>query len=355
MTYSAILTTVAAAKVALANVEAAVALMTPPLRGINLAGCEGGYGFSSLVADKGYAVHKNETIDYYYTSGVRVLRFLFSWERMQSMLGGPVPAYAEYFDHYKATVDYATSKGMTVILAPWQASTAGGAGGACYRGAPVTGGQFADFWSKMSGLFKSNPLVEINLINEPNNMNTVVWFSMAQSAITAIRAAGFAGRIHVPGNGWTGAHSWNSSWYDTAPTKVSNAYGWLKLSDPLNNLIVEVHTYADTDASGSSASVVSNTISRDRVKIVVDWARANNLKVFIGEIGMYAPNAQANWTDFIAYCDANRDIVKGFTWWAGGKPGWWDDPGGSHFSVTPTAAGDTTNMTMIKPSLLACL
>jgi endoglucanase len=99
---------------------------------------------------------------------------------------------------------------------------------------------------------------------------------------------------------------------------------------------------------------VSTTISRSRVSGVVDWARANGLKVFIGEIGMYgsAANASANWTDFVSYADANTDTLSGFAWWACGKPGWWGDVGatnGGHFSITPTNGytADTVNMTMI--------
>jgi endoglucanase len=120
-----------------------------------------------------------------------------------------------------------------------------------------------------------------------------------------------------------------------------------------------VHTYADQDAGGSSTSVVSGTISRERVKVVVDWARANKLKVFVGEIGMYAgaANASANWNDFVAYADANADTLVGYAWWGCGKPGWWDDvaaAGGGHFSITPTNgyAVDNVNMNMIKASFV---
>jgi hypothetical protein len=32
-------------------------------------------------------------------------------------------------------------------------------------------------------------------------------------------------------------------------------------------------------------------------------------------------------------------VIAGWTWWAAGEPGWWDDVGandGGHYSVTPT-------------------
>jgi endoglucanase len=113
----------------------------------------------------------------------------------------------------------------------------------------VTSAHFADFWSKMASIFSSNPRVAIGFANEPNNMNTMTWFGAAQDAITAVRAAGFAGDIHVPGNGWTGAGSWNETWYDTGSPQRSNAYGWLNargpgqpLLDPLGRLFVSDHT-----------------------------------------------------------------------------------------------------------------
>jgi endoglucanase len=349
----------------------------PPLenlRGTNLVGMEGDYGFdqaSGPVADRDYAVHANAIVDYLVTKNVNVLRFLFSWERMQPTLGGPIPAttgnYKGYYDNYKRIVDYATSKGMTVVVSPWQPSSSGGAGGARYRGNLVGGGtvtteHFADFWSKMATTYADNPRVAINLVNEPNGMSTMAWFGIAQAAVTAIRDAGFTGDIYVPGNGWTGAASWNDSSYDTASPKRSNAYGWLNargpgqpLLDPLGRSIVEVHSYADSDASGSSTEVVSTTATRTRVKGVVEWARANALRVWIGEIGMYADasNAKANWNDFAGYASDNTDALVGYAWWACGKPGWWNDVGasnGGHFSITPTNdyTTDTVNMKMIE-------
>jgi endoglucanase len=331
---------------------------------------EGDYSFSSStgpVPDSDYAVHSTQVVDYLASKGMTFIRLLFSWERMQSSLGGPVPAYQTYFDDYERIVDYATNvKGMTVLVEPWQASSSGGACGPCFRGqqlgsGAVTSAQFADFWGKMAALHASKSKVAIGLVNEPNNIDTMMWFGAAQEAITAIRGAGFTGDVHVPGNGWTGAGSWADASVDTGSPQRSSAYGWenargvgLPLLDPLGKLVVNVHTYADADAGGTTATVVSSTVTRSRVAGVVDWARAAGLRVFVGEIGMYAgaSNAAANWNDFVSFLDANGDTLTGFAWWACGKPGWWNDvaaSGGGHFSITPTGngSGDTVNMTMI--------
>jgi len=358
------------------------------LRGTNLNGMEGGYAFnqaSGPVANTDYPVHSNQIVDYFVAKKINVIRFLFSWERMQSALNGPIPAassgnYKTYFDNYKRIVDYATSKGITVLVEPWQYSSVTGntsgpswrgaiAGGPTVGGVTVTNANFSDFWSKMAAIFASNPLVMLGLCNEPNGINTMTWFATAQAAITAIRAAGFTGRLLIPGNGYTGASSWTSTWPDSGSPQRTNGYGWLNargpglpLLDPLGKLVVGVHTYADTNAGGGTTEVVSGTIFRQYVDVTVAWARANGLKVLLGEIGEYAsaPNAQANWTDFVAYADANIDTLIGYAWWAAGAPGWWDDvaaSGGGHFSITPTSnyTVDTVNMTMIAAAFAAVL
>lgn len=351
------------------------------LRGLNLVGMEGSYSnFDQAVgpvAGTHYPTFPAATLDYYRAAGASVLRVLFSWERLQQQLAGPLPGagagYCGYLADLRAVVAYATGRGQVVVLEPWQMSSSGGAGGAAWRGqlvgsTAVPAAAFADFWARLAALFRDDPLVEVGLANEPNHVSTLAWFGIAQQAVDAIRAAGFAGRIHVPGNGWTGADSWLATWPDAAATKVSNAHGWMNangpgrpLRDPLGKLLVEVHSYCGPDASGTTTTVASKTISRERVRVAVDWARANNLRVFLGEIGMYAaaPNAKENWADFAAYAAASADVLRGFCWWAGGRRGWWDDPGasgGGHFSVTPAAsdgAGDTANMAMIRPALAA--
>ena len=367
------------------STEATLTVTAPvsQLRGTNLVGMEMGYAdfnpATGPVAGINYPVHDNRLIDYYVSKHVSVLRILFSWEGMQSSLLGTIPAsnlgnYKAYFDNYKRIVDYATSKGITVVIEPWQANGAGGVGGAMYRGVLVgTPGvptaAFADFWSKMATPFAGNPLVSFGLVNEPNTMSTMSWWASAQAAITAIRATGSTQWIYVPGNGWTAASSWTSNWYDTAVTQRSNAYGWLNangvgvpISDPLNRTAVEVHTYLDVDEAGGTTEITSLTAARDHLAIVVNEARAHGYKVFLGEMGFWAgavandaSPAAAVWANFIAYFLANPDVMSGYTWWAAGSPGWWDDVaaiGGGHFSITPTNGatftGDTINMLMIR-------
>ena len=93
------------------------------MRGINLVGMEGPYSGSGVAGSHGaaqlgpragtdYPVHSPALIDYYRSKNVRVIRLLFSWERLQSRLWGPVPAvgtgYAAYAANLAAVVEYAT-------------------------------------------------------------------------------------------------------------------------------------------------------------------------------------------------------------------------------------------------------
>jgi endoglucanase len=228
---------------------------------------------------------------------------------------------------------------------------------------------FANFWSRMATIYAGNPLVSYGLVNEPNNMSTMQWWTAAQAAVAAIRKAGSTQRILVPGNDYTAASQWTANWYDTDAVQRSNAYGWLNangpgkpLADPLNNTIVEVHTYLDPDEGGSTTEITSVTAARNHLANVVEEARLRGYRVFLGEIGFFAGQtaddgkpASAAWADFVSHLNANSDTLVGYTWWAAGAPGWWDDvgaDGGGHFSTTPTSGatftGDTVNMTMIQ-------
>lgn len=351
------------------------------IRGTNLVGMEMAYPncdqAGGPIEGTNYPRHDERLIDYFAAKRMTTLRFLFSWECMQQTLNGPIPAapsgpYKTYFDDYKRIVDYATTvKHLRVIVEPWDSNDAGGAGGARYRGnvvgsASVPNAAFADFWSRMATIFGDNPRVEYGLINEPNDMSTMAWFSAAQAAITAIRNSGSTQTIYVPGNGYSAASSWTSTFYDTAATKRSNAYGWLNangiglpLVDPLGNIAAEVHTYLDADEGGGSTQITSVTAAREHIAVALNEATAHGYRIYLGEIGMYAgaTNALQAWADFAAYLNANVDagVFLGFTWFAGGDPLWWNDVaanGGGHFSISPTSSatytGDTLNMDMIE-------
>jgi endoglucanase len=333
-------------------------------RGTNVPGMETSYTnclqAGGPVADFNYPSHDTRLIDYFAGKNMTAIRYLFTWECMQPTLGDPIPDpgaganYQTYFDNYQAMVDYATNtKGMQVIIEPWQANSGGGAGGAMYGGVQLTAAthptyaDFADFWGKIATLFKDNPKVSYGLVNEPNNTTTTAWFDAAQAAITAIRDAGSTQRIYVPGVDYTAASAWTSNGSSTA---------FLGLTDPASQLAVELHDYVDVNQGGLDCGITSLTAAEDQLSSAVTWGRNNLYQIYVGEIAVCASNANAAtaWQNFVTYFNANTDVLAGFTWWAGGYPDWWTPVDAPYFSISPTSdvtfTGDTANMTMIQGS-----
>jgi endoglucanase len=76
-------------------------------------------------------------------------------------------------------------------------------------GSAVPASAYADFWGKVADHYKDNSRVIFNLMNEPNSMPTAQLVTSQNAAIAAIRNVGAKNLILVPGNQWTGAHSWN--------------------------------------------------------------------------------------------------------------------------------------------------
>ncbi len=291
-------------------------------------------------------------IDYLMKKGCNVFRVLFGWEAMQPSPLGPIPSiipnHATYFNKFKAVVDYATGKGATVIIdihdgndadfAAYYGNTVGGS----YQGNKVAD-LLTDLWKKMAYIFKGNPNVAIGVTNEPHDISTAVWFPVAQQIIDGIRSVGSTAMIVMPGTDWTGAGSW---------TTDGNSNSW-NIKDPLNNTAVQVHLYADANSGGGDTSIVSATILRDRMVEVTNWARLKGLKVFVAEVGISAANslAPAAWKNFVDFCNANSDIILGFTFWSYGPPFWWS---GYQFSLCPTNnyTVDSAQMKMIQSSLV---
>ncbi len=195
---------------------------------------------------------------------------------------------------------------------------------------------FADFWGRLAKEFADDPLVWFGLVNEPHDMPTKQWFDAANAAIAAIRQAGAKNLVLVPGNAWTGAHSWTSNSYGGG----SNAQHVLEVKDPLDHWIIEVHQYLDADSSGTKREVVSATIGSERLKAFVAWCREHHKQAFLGEFGVPAtPLSEQALTDMLRSMERDRDVWQGWTWWAAGA--WWGD---YMFSIEPKDGKDRPQM-----------
>jgi endoglucanase len=310
--------------------------------GVNLAGAEFGESVLPGTYNSNYTYPTPAEVDYFLGKGLNTFRIAFRWERLQRSAGAAFDA-AE-LSRLNNIVNYATTRGAYVVLDPHnyaryfpspsnvQSDPARAVGTAA-----VPNSVFGDFWSRLGTQYKNNSRVIFGLMNEPNSMPTEQWRDAANTAIAAIRTAGATNLVLVPGNAWTGAHSWNDNWYGTP-----NAQAMLGVIDAGNNYAFDVHQYLDSNSSGGSAQIVSQTIGQQRLVNFTNWLHANNRRGFLGEFAVANSTIGAGGTqigdeaihNMLNYVQANQDVWMGWTWWAAGP--WW---GEYMFTLDPTNLG----------------
>jgi endoglucanase len=302
--------------------------------GVNLAGAD--FGESNLPGtyNTHYTYPNSSEVDYFMGKGMNTFRLPFRWERLQQAQGAQFNT-AE-LNRMKTLVNYATNQGAYVVLDPHNYARYYGS---IVGSAALPNASFADFWSRLSTEFKNNDRVIFGLMNEPNTMPTEQWRDAANAAIAAIRSTGATNLILVPGNAWTGAHTWTQNWYGTP-----NASVMLTITDPGNNFAFDVHQYLDNDSSGTTSQIVSPTIGQERLVQFTNWLRTNNRRGFLGEFAVANSRIGSSGTqigdeaihEMLDYIEANQEVWLGWTWWAAGP--WW---GNYMFSLEPTNLGQT--------------
>ncbi len=299
------------------------------LKGVNLAGAEFDHGTFWPVA---------EEFIYFKGKGMNVFRIPFRWERLQPSLNQAFDA--TQMNDLVTAVNLATANGSFAIIDPhnyarYQNQLIGSAA--------VPDSAFADLWTRLADLFENNPRVIFGLMNEPNSMATEQWLSSANAAIAAIRSAGAEQLILVPGNAWTGAHSWTQSWYGTANSQVM-----LGVVDPQNHFAFDLHQYFDGDFSGTS-SFCDPAHGSAQLVAVTAWLRQHNHMGFLGEFaGADNNDCRQAVTGAIDYMENNADVWFGWSWWAAG-PEW----GNYIFTIEPTNGfnDDRPQMAWLEPYL----
>ena len=302
------------------------------LRGVNLAGAEFGDEALPGVYDKNYTYPTHAEVDYFVTKGMNVFRVPFRWERLEPSIGAEFDP--DEHARLEDIVDYATSRGASVILDPHNYARYGGA----LIGEGPTAFDFADFWARLAMLFESNPKVLFGLMNEPHEIRAEDWLAVANVAIAAIRAAGATNVILVPGTNWTGAASWYADWgYGV------NADSMQGVVDPADNLAFELHQYFDLDGSGTSSECVTATIGSGRLSYVTEWLRSHHYRGFLGEFGSgRSATCLSALGDVLGYMDSHADVWAGWTYWAAGP--WWGD---NMYSVEPKDGIDKAQMAVL--------
>jgi len=260
--------------------------------GINLSGAERGFG-SEIQESWGTAIPGVEGSTYVWPNpitnanvnvvdstllpgGMNTIRLPFQWERLQPVLNADFDA--GYLAKLKATAAALRARGANVVLdvhnyAYYKLNRRGTtATGQLIGSEEVPVPAFADFWRRMAVEFGSQSLSSpyiFGLMNEPHDIDYTVWTNAAQAALTAIRTQGAKNLIFVPGAGWTTAG--DSSW-DSNKTVLQT------VTDPLDNMAIEVHQYYD------GACTATGYV--DKLTFFENWAVANRRVAFLGEIGL---------------------------------------------------------------------
>lgn len=302
------------------------------MSGVNMAGIEfnGGPFWPALPL-----------YDYFADSGCKISRLPFLWEQAQPTINAALNS--TFMDQLDIQINATIASGMKCVLDPHNYAERE-IGGIEYRiGTPeLPASAFADFWSRLADRYKTNPDIIFGLMNEPTGITAEVWFPAAQLAINAIRATTATNMIFVPGINFTSANAWMSM----------SAAGAATITDSGNNMVFEVHSYMDSDASGTHPTEVTAGAWL-RIIEFTDWCRANGKKGYLGEWATI--NTQAGQYEINAICkymNDNADIWLAWSWWASGAA-WAED---YYYLVTPTGSPgayvDRPLFTRVKPWII---
>jgi endoglucanase len=324
--------------VLLASATLATAMAGPPpddpirYAGVNLAGAEFG--------DQSFWPNQQE-VAYFHATGMNLVRVPFLWERMQPALNGPLDA--TQLAALTGFVAGATARGMTVLLDPHDFAHYDGE---VIGSAAVPIAAFADFWHRLAFALRDQPRVVFGLMNEPYGIETATWLAAANAAIAGIRTADASQLILVPGNGYTGAWSWDDDWYGVPNGSVMDG-----VVDPLDHYAYELHQYFDSDFSGTAPDCMDGA-GAAQLADVTQWLREHGRRGFLAELaGAANDGCEAAIASALAYVHGNADVWLGWAWWAAG-PAWPDD---YLFTLEPTGnfSVDRPQLAWLRPWLHA--
>jgi len=274
------------------------------------------------------------SIDYFMGKGFNTFRVCFLMERLSPPAQGLTGSFdATYLSGLTTIVNYITNKGGYALLDPHNYLR--------YNGAVISDATaFSTWWTHLSAQFKTNSHVIFDLNNEPNGIDATAVYSVMQAAVNAIRASGATSQlILVEGTSWTGAWTWISS---------GNSAAFAGLTDPSNNIAIEMHQYLDSDGSGTSDVCVSTTIGAERLQAATAWLQQTGFKGFLGEMGAGSnPTCASAVTGAIQYMQQAGSPWIGFLWWAAGP--WW---GTYIYSMEPPSGAAIPTMLPVLTSFL---
>jgi endoglucanase len=297
------------------------------LKGINLSG----------FSDRGQFYHpaSHAQMDFYKAKGMNFFRIPIWWERLQPTLSAAFDA--QVWSEVQDVITYGLSLGCTVMI-----------NNHCMGGRQVVGtgrklgdpqlpyAALADFWVRIAAVYKSEPRVWFDLINEPESLPshghatpTDALVTIYNETIAAIRSEGAMNLIVLEGNGFNNAKAFNQNpWYNPGTTPPTSGAAFAAgIVDAASNWCVSCHNYPDAAHDGSGPAIDA-TILRTQFQNVMDWSTATAIKVMCGEWSVIAadPNGQAVTTDYLDWFEANQDKVLVWSWWDGRETAWMGEP-----------------------------
>ncbi|KAL4926595.1 glycoside hydrolase family 5 protein [Aspergillus undulatus] len=289
---------------------ASTALAAPQLKkratfqyfGTNQAGAE--FGEDTLPGEWGkeYIFPDPSSISTLIADGFNTFRIQFKMERLTPEITG---AFDEgYLANLTETVNYVTDAGAFAILDPHNY-------GRFNNEIISTPSDFQTWWTNVAEQFVDNANVIFDTNNEYHTMDQTLVLNLNQAAIDGIRSTGATQPIFVEGNSWSGAWTW-----------VDVNDNLKALTDPLDNIVYEMHQYLDSDGSGTSVSCVSESIGSERVASATQWLKDNGKVGILGEFAGGNNNVcQAAVTGLLDALSADSEVWLGALWWAAGP--WW--------------------------------
>ncbi|MFL0588246.1 cellulase family glycosylhydrolase [Sphingomonas sp. Ag1] len=210
-----------------------------------------------------------------------------------------------------------------------------------HKYSPFTNPDIARFWTAFApaiekGIGGPNPLFGIELQNEPAKgaKDWDVWAPSLAATIVLIRNAGYKGYIFA---GWG---DWNNARQTVRAMAEVRKIGGMKALDPLKRTIFTMHDYwgkhSDPARTGNDQSpYVDGEIDiAKRYGPAIDALRAIGATAVMGEIGggitpqgpMPAYEGKGKdgkqlQQEYFAFAKANRDVLLGSWFWAGGRMG----------------------------------
>lgn len=282
--------------------------------GVNLSGAEYGKAAGGLHG-RDYTYPSAKTLDYYLAKGIRLIRLPFKWERIQPQALGTLDAGE--LKRLDETIAAMKQRGMGAIIEPHNYARYHGK---LVGGDEVPGETLKDLWAKLAAHYvDETTIVAYGLMNEPHGTKGT-WPATAQLAVDGVRSADRKHLILVPGDSWSGAHSW-------AKANVN-----LVINDPADNFAYEAHQYFDRDHSGTYKKSYDEEKAHpdcgvERLQPFIAFLKQRKARGFLGEFGV--PRDDPRWLVVLErFLAALKAEGIGGTYWGGGS--WF---GENHLSI----------------------